>query len=46
MGPAAGLAREDTGLLNITEGVKRAARDWAANCKGAAWLVHTVIGWQ
>jgi formylglycine-generating enzyme required for sulfatase activity len=32
---------EDAGLLGLLEGVKRAARDWMANGKNAAWLIHT-----
>ena len=36
-----GWLAEDTGLLGVMEGVKRASRDWAANDKGAAWLTHT-----
>jgi hypothetical protein len=40
MGLAARLASEDAGLLGVLEGVKRAARDWAANAKEAAWLIH------
>ncbi len=31
---------EDTGLLSVLEGVKRAARDWAANGSKTAWLTH------
>ena len=31
---------EDSGLLALLEGVKRAARDWTANGKDAAWLTH------
>lgn len=32
---------EDTALLSVLEGVKRAARDWAENHRGSAWLTHT-----
>jgi formylglycine-generating enzyme required for sulfatase activity len=32
---------EDAALLGMLEGVKRAARDWLANGKNSAWLVHT-----
>ncbi len=32
---------EDTAFLSVLEGVKRAARDWAANQRGSAWLTHT-----
>ena len=31
---------EDAGLLGLLEGVKRAARDWTANGRNAAWLIH------
>jgi len=31
---------EDSGLLGLLEGVKRAARDWTANGRNAAWLIH------
>ncbi len=31
---------EDAGLLGVLDSVKRAARDWAANGKTAAWLTH------
>ena len=32
---------EDFAALSTLEGVKRAARDWAANGKDEAWLAHT-----
>ena len=32
---------EDAGLLGLLEGVKRGARDWMANGKNDAWLIHT-----
>jgi formylglycine-generating enzyme required for sulfatase activity len=32
---------EDADLLGMLEGVKRAARDWLANGKNPAWLIHT-----
>jgi formylglycine-generating enzyme required for sulfatase activity len=32
---------EDTGLLGLLEGVKRAARDWSVHGKNAGWLIHT-----
>ena len=32
---------EDSGLLAVLEGTKRAARDWAANQRHADWLAHT-----
>ena len=35
-----GWLEEDFGLLATLEGVKRAARDWDANGKAEAWLVH------
>jgi class 3 adenylate cyclase len=35
-----GWLTEDSGLLALLEGVKRAARDWAANGRDAAWLTH------
>jgi len=35
-----GWLTEDAGLLSVMDGVKRATRDWAANCKNAAWLTH------
>ena len=31
---------EDSALLAVLEGVKRAGRDWAANNRNRAWLVH------
>ena len=31
---------EDAALLAVLEGVKRASRDWAANNRNHAWLVH------
>jgi formylglycine-generating enzyme required for sulfatase activity len=31
---------EDTGLLSVLSGIKRASRDWAANNKAPAWLAH------
>jgi formylglycine-generating enzyme required for sulfatase activity len=36
-----GWLTEDAGLLAVLEGVKRASRDWAANAKSTAWLVHS-----
>jgi formylglycine-generating enzyme required for sulfatase activity len=33
--------KEDAGLLGLLEGVKRAGRDWIANGKNSAWLIHT-----
>ena len=40
MGPARGWLKADFGLLATLEGVKRAARDWDANARDAAWLGH------
>lgn len=31
---------EDTALLSVLEGIRRASRDWDANKRGAAWLTH------
>lgn len=36
-----GWLREDSGLLSVMDGVKRASRDWAANAMSATWLTHT-----
>jgi formylglycine-generating enzyme required for sulfatase activity len=36
-----GWLSEDSGLLSVMDGVKRASRDWAANAMSAAWLSHT-----
>jgi formylglycine-generating enzyme required for sulfatase activity len=36
-----GWLAEDTGLLTVLEGIKRGARDWAANGKAASWLAHS-----
>ena len=35
-----GWLEEDTGLLTVLDGIKRAARDWAANAKAASWVAH------
>jgi len=35
-----GWLSDDTGLLSVLDGIKRAARDWAANAKAASWLAH------
>jgi formylglycine-generating enzyme required for sulfatase activity len=35
-----GWLKDDTALLTILDGVKRAARDWAANGKAASYLAH------
>lgn len=36
-----GWLSDDMGLLTVLEGVKRAARDWAANGKASTWLIHS-----
>jgi formylglycine-generating enzyme required for sulfatase activity len=36
-----GWLSDDTGLLTVLDGIKRAARDWAANAKAASWLAHS-----
>ncbi len=36
-----GWLKEDSGLLSVMYGVKRASRDWAANAKSPTWLTHT-----
>lgn len=33
--------KEDTGLLTILDGIKRAARDWTAHAKARTWLAHS-----
>jgi hypothetical protein len=35
-----GWLEEDTGLLSVLDGIKRSARDWAANAKASSWLAH------
>ncbi len=35
-----GWLSDDTGLLTVLDGIKRAARDWAANAKASSWLAH------
>jgi formylglycine-generating enzyme required for sulfatase activity len=35
-----GWLREDTPFLTVLDGIKRAARDWAANGKATSWLAH------
>ncbi len=37
-----GWLSDDTALLAVLEGVKRASRDWAKWNKSAAWLIHAV----
>ncbi len=32
---------EDSVALSVLEGIRRAARDWAANARDEAWLAHT-----
>jgi uncharacterized caspase-like protein len=36
-----GWLSDDTGLLTVLDGIKRAARDWAANAKASSWLAHS-----
>jgi formylglycine-generating enzyme required for sulfatase activity len=36
-----GWLAEDAALLGVLDGIKRAARDWVANRKSDAWLIHT-----
>jgi hypothetical protein len=36
-----GWLAEDTGLLTVLDGIKRGARDWAANVKSVSWLAHS-----
>jgi hypothetical protein len=36
-----GWLREDSGLLGLMDGVKRASRDWTAAAKSSSWLTHT-----
>lgn len=36
-----GWLTEDTGLLAVLDGVKRAARDWTKSGASAAWLTHS-----
>jgi formylglycine-generating enzyme required for sulfatase activity len=40
-GSLQGWLEEDFAALTTLEGVKRAARDWAANAKLSAWLIHS-----
>ena len=35
-----GWLTDDTALLAVLEGVKRASRDWAKSNKSTAWLIH------
>ena len=35
-----GWLKEDAALLTVLDGIKRAARDWAANGKTTSWLGH------
>jgi formylglycine-generating enzyme required for sulfatase activity len=35
-----GWLKEDAGLLTVLDGIKRGARDWAANGKASSWLAH------
>jgi len=36
-----GWLKEDAALLTVLDGIKREARDWAANGKATSWLAHT-----
>lgn len=36
-----GWLAEDAGFLAVLEGVRRAARDWAANNENPDWLIHS-----
>jgi formylglycine-generating enzyme required for sulfatase activity len=36
-----GWLAEDSGLLTVLDGIKRGARDWAANAKSISWLAHS-----
>ena len=38
--PAPKLLSDDSGLLTVLDGMKRAARDWASNAKASTWLAH------
>lgn len=35
-----GWLQEDRGLLSVLDGIKSAARDWAANAESPTWLTH------
>ena len=35
-----GWLKEDAALLTVLDGIKREARDWAANGKATSWLAH------
>jgi len=39
-----GWLDEDFGALTTLASVQRAARDWAANNKDAAWITHAMLG--
>jgi tetratricopeptide (TPR) repeat protein len=39
-GQLQGWLHDDFAALSTLEGIKRAARDWAANAKSEAWLTH------
>jgi hypothetical protein len=39
-GSLQGWLKEDAPLLTLLDGIKRAARDWAANGRQLAWLAH------
>jgi formylglycine-generating enzyme required for sulfatase activity len=36
-----GWLKEDAALLTVLDGIKRSARDWAANGKATSWLAHS-----
>ena len=36
-----GWLKEDIALLTVLDGIKRGARDWAANGKATSWLAHS-----
>jgi len=40
-GQVVGWLKDDAALLTVLEGIKRAARDWAANGKATSWLAHS-----
>lgn len=40
-GTLQGWLKEDFALLSVLDGIKRAARDWAANGMATSWLTHT-----
>lgn len=36
-----GWLSDDTAILSVLDGIKRAARDWASNAKSSTWLAHS-----